>query len=101
MIKFKKYIYLIYFAIAISFTLNLKAESNEDHCHCVNAQQQTLEYVDDISSNEMSHNNGKILILKEKFSFLKDQKISGILLMKATEFPDPKKKWAKKSRKKI
>ena len=57
--KIKKSIYLICFAIIISFSVNLKAESNEDHCHCVNAQQQTFEYLDDISSNEMSHSNDK------------------------------------------
>ena len=30
--------------------INLKSESNDDHCHCVNAQQQSFEYIDNIES---------------------------------------------------
>ena len=96
MVKFKKYIYLIYFAIAISFTLNLKAESNEDHCHCVNAQQQTFEYVDDISSNEMSHSNDKNTNSQREILILERPENIWNIVNEGYGIPDPKKKWAKK-----
>jgi len=96
MVKFKKYIYLIYLAIAISFTHNLKAESNEDHCHCVNAQQQTFEYVDDISGNKMSHSNDKNTNSQREILILERPENIWNIVNEGYGIPDPKKKWAKK-----
>ena len=96
MVKFKKYTYLICLAITISFTLNLKAESNEAHCHCVNAQQQTFEYVDDISSNEISHSNYKNTNSQREILILERPENIWNIVNEGYGIPDPKKKWAKK-----
>ena len=34
--------------------INLKSEPIDDHCHCVNAQQQSFEYLDDTEQGENS-----------------------------------------------
>ena len=96
MSKIKKSIYLICFAIIIGFSTNLKAESNQNHCHCVNAQQQTFEYVDNFPNNQMSHTNDKNTYSQRELLILERPENIWNIVNKGYGIPDPKKKWAKK-----
>lgn len=95
MIRFSKNIFCVYLSlIFLTFPINLKAESNVDHCHCINAQQQSFEYVDgntEISqiTEEASLSTREVLIQE------KPEDIWNIV-NKGYRIPDPKKKWAKK-----
>ena len=93
---FTKYIHFIVFGIFLSSSINLKAETSDDHCHCVNAQQQIFEYVDEAEGNEITQSTGKartspreILIQEKPENIWKE-------VNKGYGIPDPKKKWAKK-----
>lgn len=93
---FTRYIHLIVFGIFFSSSINLKAETSDDHCHCVNAQQQIFEYVDEAEGNEITQSTGKartspreILIQEKPENIWKE-------VNKGYGIPDPKKKWAKK-----
>ncbi|MDA7843510.1 transglycosylase SLT domain-containing protein [Methylophilaceae bacterium] len=95
MIRFSKSIFCVYLSlIFLTLPINLKAESNVDHCHCINAQQQSFEYVDgntEISqiTEEASLSTREVLIQE------KPEDIWNIV-NKGYRIPDPKKKWAKK-----
>jgi len=95
MIRFSKNIFCVYLSlIFLTLPINLKAESNVDHCHCINAQQQSFEYVDGSteiqqSTEEASLYNREVLIQE------KPEDIWNIV-NKGYRIPDPKKKWAKK-----
>ena len=95
MIRFSKNIFCVYLSlIFLTLPINLKAESNVDHCHCINAQQQSFEYVDgntetSQSTEEASLSFGEVLIQE------KPEDIWNIV-NKGYRIPDPKKKWAKK-----
>ena len=95
MIRFLKNIFCVYLSlIFLTLPINLKAESNVDHCHCINAQQQSFEYVDgntetSQSTEEASLSLGEVLIQE------KPEDIWNIV-NKGYRIPDPKKKWAKK-----
>ena len=93
---FTRYIHFIVFGIFFSSSINLKAETSDDHCHCVNAQQQIFEYVDEAEGNEITQSTGKartspreILIQEKPENIWKE-------VNKGYGIPDPKKKWAKK-----
>ena len=93
---FTRYIHFIVFGIFFSSSINLKAETSDDHCHCVNAQQQIFEYVDEVEGNEITQSTGKartspreILIQEKPENIWKE-------VNKGYGIPDPKKKWAKK-----
>ena len=95
MIRFSKNIFCVYLSlIFLTLPINLKAESNVDHCHCINAQQQSFEYVD--GSTEVSQSTeeaylsfGEVLIQEEPEDIWN-------IVNKGYRIPDPKKKWAKK-----
>jgi len=95
MIRFSKNIFCVYLSlIFLTLPINLKAESNVDHCHCINAQQQSFEYVDgntetSQSTEEASLSFGEVLI-QEKLEDIWN------IVNKGYRIPDPKKKWAKK-----
>ena len=93
---FTRYIHFIVFGIFFSSSINLKAETSDDHCHCVNAQQQIFEYVDEAEGNEITQSTGEartspreILIQEKPENIWKE-------VNKGYGIPDPKKKWAKK-----
>lgn len=95
MIRFSKNIFCVYLSlIFLTLPVNIKAESNVDHCHCINAQQQSFEYVD--GSTEVSQSTeeaylsfGEVLIQEEPEDIWN-------IVNKGYRIPDPKKKWAKK-----
>jgi membrane-bound lytic murein transglycosylase D len=95
MIRFSKNIFCVYLSlIFLTLPINLKAESNVDHCHCINAQQQSFEYVDENTeisqiTEETSLSTREVLIQE------KPEDIWNIV-NKGYRIPDPKKKWAKK-----
>lgn len=93
---FTKYIHFIVFGIFFSSSINLKAETSDDHCHCVNAQQQIFEYVDEAEGSEITQSTSEartspreILIQEKPENIWKE-------VNKGYGIPDPKKKWAKK-----
>ena len=93
---FTKYIHFIVFGIFFSSSINLKAETSDDHCHCVNAQQQIFEYVDEVKGSEITQSTSEartspreILIQEKPENIWKE-------VNKGYGIPDPKKKWAKK-----
>ena len=87
--------------------INLKAESSHNHCHCINAQQQTFEYIEEADSNEISQSKKNFYLtipklLNEKSLFTTEVGIQERpeniwnIVNKGYRIPDPKKKWAKK-----
>ena len=93
---FTKYIHFIVFGIFLSSSINLKAEISDDHCHCVNAQQQIFEYVDEAEGSEITQSTSEartspreILVQEKPENIWKE-------VNKGYGIPDPKKKWAKK-----
>lgn len=93
---FTKYIHFIVFGIFFSSSINLKAETSDDHCHCVNAQQQIFEYVDEAEGSEITQSTSEartppreILVQEKPENIWKE-------VNKGYGIPDPKKKWAKK-----
>ncbi len=95
MIRFSKNIFCVYLSlIFLTLPINLKAESNVDHCHCINAQQQSFEYVDENTETSQSTEEAS-LSFEEVLIQEKPEDIWNIV-NKGYRIPDPKKKWAKK-----
>ena len=95
MIRFSKNIFCVYLSlIFLTLPINLKAESNVDHCHCINAQQQSFEYVDGNTETSQSTEEAS-LTTREVLIQEKPEDIWNIV-NKGYRIPDPKKKWAKK-----
>ena len=93
---FTKYIHFIVFGIFLSSSINLKAETSDDHCHCVNAQQQIFEYVDEAEGNEITQSTGKARTSPREILIQEKPENIWKLVNKGYGIPDPKKKWAKK-----
>ena len=101
-------IYFISLVLIIFISpINLKAESSHNHCHCINAQQQTFEYIEEADSNEISQSKKNFYLtipkpLNEKSLFTTEVGIQERpeniwnIVNKGYRIPDPKKKWAKK-----
>ena len=92
MFRFTKNIFYIFIGLLI-FLLptNLKSESIDDHCHCVNAQQQSFEYLDDIEHREISKSteaapaSTKEILIQEKPEDIWN------IVNKGYRLPDPQK----------
>ena len=93
---FTKYIHFIIFGIFLSSSINLKAETSDDHCHCVNAQQQIFEYVDEVEGNEITQSTGKARTSPREILIQEKPENIWKVVNKGYGIPDPKKKWAKK-----
>mgnify|MGYP000008527686 FL=1 len=93
---FTKYIHFIVFGIFFSSSINLKAETSDDHCHCVNAQQQIFEYVDEVEGNEITQSTGKARTSPREILIQEKPENIWKVVNKGYGIPDPKKKWAKK-----
>ena len=91
-----KYIHFIVFGIFLSSSINLKAEISDDHCHCVNAQQQIFEYVDEVEGNEITQSTGKARTSPREILIQEKPENIWKVVNKGYGIPDPKKKWAKK-----
>ena len=76
--------------------INLKSESNDDHCHCVNAQQQSFEYIDNIEHDGISKSTEEISLSTKEILIQKKPENIWNIVNKGYRIPDPKKKWAKK-----
>ena len=72
MFRFTKNIFCIFIGLLMFLLpINLKSESNDDHCHCVNAQQQSFEYIDNIEHDGISKSTEEIsLSTKEILSLI-------------------------------
>ena len=93
---FTRYIHFIVFGIFFSSSINLKAETSDDHCHCVNAQQQIFEYVDEVEGNEIIQSTGKARTSPREILIQEKPENIWKVVNKGYGIPDPKKKWAKK-----
>jgi len=93
---FTKYIHFIVFGIFFSSSINLKAETSDDYCHCVNAQQQIFEYVDEVEGNEITQSTGKARTSPREILIQEKPENIWKVVNKGYGIPDPKKKWAKK-----
>ena len=93
---FTKYIHFIVFGIFFSSSINLKAETSDDHCHCVNAQQQIFEYVDEVEGNEITQSTRKARTSPREILIQEKPENIWKVVNKGYGIPDPKKKWAKK-----
>ena len=93
---FTKYIHFIVFGIFLSSSINLKAEISDDHCHCVNAQQQIFEYVDEVEGNEITQSTRKARTSPREILIQEKPENIWKVVNKGYGIPDPKKKWAKK-----
>ena len=93
---FTKYIHFIVFGIFLSSSINLKAETSDDHCHCVNAQQQIFEYVDEVEGSEITQSTGKARTSPREILIQEKPENIWKVVNKGYGIPDPKKKWAKK-----
>ena len=93
---FTKYIHFIVFGIFLSSSINLKAETSDDHCHCVNAQQQIFEYVDEVEGNEITQSTRKARTSPREILIQEKPENIWKVVNKGYGIPDPKKKWAKK-----
>ena len=91
-----KYIHFIVFGIFFSSSINLKAETSDDHCHCVNAQQQIFEYVDEVEGNEITQSTSKARTSPREILIQEKPENIWKVVNKGYGIPDPKKKWAKK-----
>ena len=68
MFRFSKNIFCVYISLFIFILpINLKSEPIDDHCHCVNAQQQSFEYLDDIEQSEISKSTEAVSHPLKKF----------------------------------
>ncbi|MDA9155460.1 transglycosylase SLT domain-containing protein [Methylophilaceae bacterium] len=95
MIRFSKNIFCVYLSfIFLTLPINLKAESNVDHCHCINAQQQSFEYVD--GNTEISQSTEEISLTTREVLIQEKPEDIWNIVNKGYRIPDPKKKWAKK-----
>ena len=97
MFRFTKNIFCIFIGLLMFLLpINLKSESNDDHCHCVNAQQQSFEYVDNIEHNGISKSTEEISLSTKEILIQKKPENIWNIVNKGYQIPDPKKKWAKK-----
>jgi len=95
MIQFSKNIFCIFFSlIFLTLPINLKAESNDGHCHCINAQQQSFEYLDE--NTEVSQRTDEISLSSREVLIQEKPENIWNIVNKGYRIPDPKKKWAKK-----
>ena len=95
MIRFSKNIFCVYLSlIFLTLPINLKAESNVDHCHCINAQQQSFEYVD--GNTEISQITEEASLSTREVLIQEKPEDIWHIVNKGYRIPDPKKKWAKK-----
>ena len=95
MIRFSKNIFCVYLSfIFLTLPINLKAESNVDHCHCINAQQQSFEYVD--GNTEISQSTEETSLTTREVLIQEKPEDIWNIVNKGYRIPDPKKKWAKK-----
>ena len=93
---FTKYIHFIVFGIFFSSSINLKAETSDDHCHCVNAQQQIFEYVDEVKGSEITQSTREAKTSPREILIQEKPENIWKVVNKGYGIPDPKKKWAKK-----
>ena len=93
---FTKYIHFIVFGIFLSSSINLKAETSNDHCHCVNAQQQIFEYVDEVEDSEITQSTSEARTSPREILIQEKPENIWKVVNKGYGIPDPKKKWAKK-----
>ena len=93
---FTKYIHFIVFVIFFSSSINLKAETSDDHCHCVNAQQQIFEYVDEVKGSEITQSTREAKTSPREILIQEKPENIWKVVNKGYGIPDPKKKWAKK-----
>jgi len=93
---FTKYIHFIIFGIFLSSSINLKAETSDDHCHCVNAQQQIFEYVDEVEDSEITQSTSEARTSPREILIQEKPENIWKVVNKGYGIPDPKKKWAKK-----
>ena len=93
---FTKYIHFIVFGIFLSSSINLKAEISDDHCHCVNAQQQIFEYVDEVKGSEITQSTSEARTSPREILIQEKPENIWKVVNKGYGIPDPKKKWAKK-----
>ena len=93
---FTKYIHFIVFGIFFSSSINLKAEISDDHCHCVNAQQQIFEYVDEVEDSEITQSTSEARTSPREILIQEKPENIWKVVNKGYGIPDPKKKWAKK-----
>ena len=93
---FTKYIHFIVFGIFLSSSINLKAETSDDHCHCVNAQQQIFEYVDEVKGSEITQRTSEAKTSPREILIQEKPENIWKVVNKGYGIPDPKKKWAKK-----
>jgi len=91
-----KYIHFIVFGIFLSSSINLKAEISDDHCHCVNAQQQIFEYVDEVKGSEITQSTSEARTSPREILIQEKPENIWKVVNKGYGIPDPKKKWAKK-----
>ena len=91
-----KYIHFIVFGIFLSNSINLKAEISDDHCHCVNAQQQIFEYVDEVKGSEITQSTREAKTSPREILIQEKPENIWKVVNKGYGIPDPKKKWAKK-----
>jgi len=97
MFRFTKNIFCIFIGLLMFLLpINLKSESNDDHCHCVNAQQQSFEYIDNIEHDGISKSTEEISLSTKEILIQKKPENIWNIVNKGYRIPDPKKKWAKK-----
>ena len=97
MFRFTKNIFCLYISLFIFILpINLKSEPIDDHCHCVNAQQQSFEYLDDIEQSEISKSTEAVPASTKEILIQEKPEDIWNIVNKGYRIPDPKKKWAKK-----
>ena len=97
MFRFSKNIFSVYISLFIFILpMNLKSEPIDDHCHCVNAQQQSFEYLDDIEHSEISKSTEALSASTKEILIQEKPEDIWNIVNKGYRIPDPKKKWAKK-----
>ena len=102
MFRFTKNIFCIYISLIIFILpINLKSEPIDDHCHCVNAQQQSFEYLDDIERSGISKSTDALSASTKEILIQEKPEDIWNIVNKGYRIPDPKKKWAKKVVKKV
>ena len=76
--------------------MHLKSEPIDEHCHCVNAQQQSFEYLDDIERSGISKSTEALSASTKEILIQEKPEDIWNIVNKGYRIPDPKKKWAKK-----
>jgi len=97
MFRFSKNIFCVYISLFIFILpMNLKSEPIDNHCHCVNAQQQSFEYLDDIERSEISKSTEELSASTKEILIQEKPEDIWNIVNKGYRIPDPKKKWAEK-----